>query len=244
MTLLRTRNGDYAAACSLDFSKPPQYYDTFALRDSEGHEPVTVIYPYFRSRASRKAIMANEAVPVQSCWNGMGETALAQLSPTSRVLPRTDSSQVVFDARPFYGSSDDPALQFRGIADSLAAHHLEASECCLIHADNPLTPSRGVWLNPDVRVGYNSAAYEAVHPAHPPSSSSSSPSPWPPLGERVRGAWTNRFWRWATWTWPQAWRIARRMRRWERENPGEFEPGSHCLINEMQVLVENGWAHV
>ncbi|KAI9877771.1 MAG: hypothetical protein M1830_000498 [Pleopsidium flavum] len=129
VNLLLTRDGDYAAACSLDFSKPPAYYDTFALRDSEGHEAVNPIFPYFRSRASRKAIMAHEPVPVQSCWNGM----------------------VVFDATPFYGNSD--ALLFRGIPDSLAEYHLEASECCLIHADNPLTARRGVWLNSNVRVG-------------------------------------------------------------------------------------------
>lgn len=91
-----------------------------------------------------------------------------------------------------------------------------------------------------MRVGYNTAAYEAVHPAHPSSSSSL----WPPLGERIRGVWTNRFRRWVTWTWPQAWRIARRVRRWEAAYPGEFEPGVGCLINEMQVLTWKGWAHV
>lgn len=142
----------------------------------------------------------------------------------------------VFDATLFYGNGDT-ALRFRGIADTLAAHHLEGSECCLIHADNALTPTRGVWLNPHVRVGYSSAAYEAVHSAHPSAL-------WPPLGERIRGVWTNRLWRWVTWTGPQAWRIARRVRRWERGHPGEFEPGVGCLINEMQVLVRNGWAHV
>lgn len=40
------------------------------------------------------------------------------------------SQLVAFDAAPFY--SNEP-LRFRGIADSLAAYHIEASECCLIH---------------------------------------------------------------------------------------------------------------
>ena len=70
--LLDTRGGDYAAACSLDFSKPPAFYDTFALRDSDGHAAVMQSWPYFRSKASRDALKASEPVPVTSCWNGMG----------------------------------------------------------------------------------------------------------------------------------------------------------------------------
>jgi hypothetical protein len=72
LNLLNTNGGDYAAACSLDFSNPPFYYDTFALRDSEGHEPVMQSWPYFRSRKSRHALKSNMPVPVSSCWNGMG----------------------------------------------------------------------------------------------------------------------------------------------------------------------------
>lgn len=70
--LLSTRNGEYAAACSLDFSKPPRFYDTFALRDSEGHEALTQTWPFFRSHQSRQAMKSNSPVPVKSCWNGMG----------------------------------------------------------------------------------------------------------------------------------------------------------------------------
>ncbi|KAK4216799.1 hypothetical protein QBC37DRAFT_370686 [Rhypophila decipiens] len=41
--IINTNSGRYAAACSLelDFSKPPRYYDTFALSDAEGHETAT-----------------------------------------------------------------------------------------------------------------------------------------------------------------------------------------------------------
>lgn len=72
LNLIDTRDGDYAAACSMDYAKPPAYYDTFALRDIEGYEAVTSTFPYFRSKISRDAMIAGQAVPVQSCWNGMG----------------------------------------------------------------------------------------------------------------------------------------------------------------------------
>jgi hypothetical protein len=76
LRLLDTNGGDYAAACSLDFSKPPAFYDTFALRDSSGHEAVMQTWPYFRSRVSRYAMQRGEPVPVASCWNGMGNYPL------------------------------------------------------------------------------------------------------------------------------------------------------------------------
>ncbi|KAL8791146.1 MAG: hypothetical protein Q9195_006043 [Heterodermia aff. obscurata] len=204
LNLINTRDGDYAAACSMDYSKPPAYYDTFALRDIEGYEAVTSTFPYFRSRISRHAMLAGQPVPVQSCWNGM----------------------VSFDPSPF--TSHDP-LPFRGIPDTLAALHLEASECCLIHADNPLTPSKGVWLNPAVRVGYTAPAYSAVHASHP----------WPALGEAWRGVWRNRVARWGSTELFKRRRVRGRVRKW-----GGWEVGEGCLVNEMQVLVENGWAHV
>lgn len=72
LRLLDTNGGEYAAACSLDFSKPPYFYDTFALRDSEGHEAIMQTWPYFRSYASRYAAERFLPVPVASCWNGMG----------------------------------------------------------------------------------------------------------------------------------------------------------------------------
>ena len=137
--LLATNDDQYAAACSLDFSKQaPAFYDTFALRDSEGHEAIMPTWPYFRSSSSRNALRALRPVPVRSCWNGM----------------------VAMDSKPFYESWRP--LRFRGISDSLAELHLEGSECCLIHQDNPLTAKHGVWLNPNVRVGYNKEAYDKM----------------------------------------------------------------------------------
>ena len=207
--LLNTRDGNYAAACSLDFAKPPAYYDTFALRDSEGDEAATSTFPYFRSKDSRSAIQRGMPVPVQSCWNGI----------------------VAFDAEPWTGIDK---LEFRGVPDSLASYHLEGSECCLIHADNPLTTSHGVWINPNVRVGYNSEAYKAVHENEP----------WPTAGSAFWGNWRNRVARWVTTTRLKKRLVEKRLNDWGRQDKSRFETGKKCLINEMQVLVENGWAHV
>ncbi|CAG8953785.1 hypothetical protein HYFRA_00006677, partial [Hymenoscyphus fraxineus] len=71
-TLLSTRDGNYAAACSLDFQNNAQtYYDTFALRDSAGNPTLSTHYPFFASKTSLKALYALLPIPVQSCWNGI-----------------------------------------------------------------------------------------------------------------------------------------------------------------------------
>lgn len=206
--LLSTRNGEYAAACSLDFKTPPEFYDTFALRDSEGQDYLMQTWPFFRSRASRRAMKANTAVPVASCWNGI----------------------VAMDAAPFY----DNHLAFRGIPDSLSLRHLEGSECCLIHADNPLSSTKGVWVNPTVRVGYSGEAYDNIQPE----------APWSSTFEIWTACWKNRFLRWSTTTWFKNQIVYWRLWRWRRGDLSHREPGDFCVINEMHVLVHNGWAHV
>lgn len=215
--MIATRDGDYAAACSMDFSKPPQFYDTFALRDVSGEEAATQTWPFFLARASRNAMITNTPVPVKSCWNGI----------------------VVFQAEPFYGSK---ALSFRGIPDSLALRHLEGSECCLIHADNRLTRLHGVWLNPNVRVSYNPESDKIVR---------AETGLWPTKKEKFVGIWKNRFARLVGIIprYIQEYRVGKRMKLWGYETRDEAHgeiPGawSHCLINEMQVLVQNGWKHL
>jgi hypothetical protein len=215
-TLIATRGGNYAAACSLDFSKPPLYYDTFALRDISGAKAATQTWPFFLATESRTAIMSNSPVAVRSCWNGI----------------------VVFQAGPFY---QNPPLRFRGVADDLATHHLEGSECCLIHVDNELSATHGVWLNPNVRVSYNPTAEEVVHPKT---------GVWPTRSEKVKGIWSNRLARWTGFhsRYMEWYVVDRRMRSWWNEAQhgvgANREDGMHCLINEMQVVVDNGWAHV
>lgn len=214
ITLLNTNYGHYAAACSLDFSKPPGFYDTFALRDDDGHEYASLTWPYFRSASSRNAMVNGIPVPVSSCWNGIVSM------PTSA----------------FTGTK---GLKFRGIDDELAQSHLEGSECCLIHADNPASRTRGVYMNPHVRVAYKRAAYDRVHPRG---------SSWLSLFQVWSGLWRNRLARWLTTPRLKEYRIRRRLRLWEQEGAEQLEvreePGDFCLINEMQVVATNGWAHL
>lgn len=220
LTLLSTNHGHYSAACSIDFAAPPLYYDTFALRDSSGAQTTSMTWPYFLSPLSRSSMQALSPVPVQSCWNGI----------------------VAFDASPFYPISNAPALKFRGLPDSLAKHHLEASECCLIHADNPLSHQNGVYLNPNVRVAYNPAAHEVVHPMN---------GKWPSNWQKVSGMWANRWGRWTGWMsrYVARRRVEGRIAKWrdeEVEDGEEYhrEVGAACVINEMQVLIWNGWLHL
>ena len=141
---------------------------------------------------------------------------------------------VVMPVDPFVSSH----LHFRGIPDSLAEMHLEGSECCLIHADNPLAETLGVYLNPRVRVAYNADAYKKVNPED---------GDWISTREVFIGLWWTRIksWMMSMFYW-KPWTIKRRFERWNRESPAlsGSEPGIYCLIDEMQVLVPNGWAHV
>lgn len=126
------------------------------------------------------------------------------------------------------------AIAFRGLDDKLAAQHLEGSECCLVHTDNPSSAIRGVYLNPNVRVGYNRLAYDQVNPT----------GSWLTYTQIFTGQWNNRLARWFTTPLFKEWRVRSLQSAWEKQNPGHKEEGSICVINEMQVLIENGWAHV
>jgi hypothetical protein len=227
-TLLTTNQNSYAAACALDFSRPvsPQiYYDTFALRDALGLKTATLTYPYFASSASLSALWANNPIPVKSCWNGI----------------------VVFDAAPFYDKS--LALQFRGTDDELAKMHVEGSECCLIHADNDvLRRAKGVWLNPNVRVSYNVTTYLEVNAGVARDNTGGIRQRWPGKWEAIGGVWANRQARWfgGLRAWSEARVVRGRVKKWAKMGGPEKreEPGLECLVNEMQVLFENGWQHV
>ncbi|KAJ9137951.1 Polysaccharide export protein [Pleurostoma richardsiae] len=219
LTLLHTRNGSYAAACSMDFKVYPIYYDTFALRDDLGGKAVSLYWPWFLSPTARRSALDLEPIAVKSCWNGM----------------------VLFDSAPFYAN---PPLRFRGIDDSLADLHLEGSECCLIHADNFLSTrtDKGVWLNPNVRVGYDERAYRAVQ--------GKEGRRFPGIVASVTGAWANRCLRWRSSVQQSLEQIAiaSRLKQWTAATPeGEpprAEAGEMCLINEMQIMWQNGWKHL
>ena len=216
LSLLNTRGGRYAAACSMDFKTYPYYYDTFALRDDRGQKAASQYWPWFLSSAAKTSVRRGEPVKVSSCWNGM----------------------VSFDSAPFYAN---PPLEFRGIDDSLADFHLEASECCLIHADNALSsrPDKGVWLNQNVRVGYSPQVYSRVKGGR-----------FPGAWATVAGAWYNRFAliKVAVQYKLEGWTVRSRLDTWRSETPARepsrVEVGEFCIISESQVMWENGWAHL
>jgi Cryptococcal mannosyltransferase 1 len=141
---------EYRAACSLDFSNPFKFYDTFASRDLEGYSMGLPIYPWFSSAGkaqSRQDVFdQKDAVRVRSCWGGM----------------------VAFDARFFQSTPDEfDELDAAGRIDgaNLTGVHFraeqdlfwEAAECCLIQADiqKPDETDTGIYMNPYVRVAYD-----------------------------------------------------------------------------------------
>lgn len=152
-------------------------------------------------------IRSDWAVPVKGCRNAM----------------------VVFDTASFYESG----LLFRGVPDSLAGRHVEGSECCIIHAHNQLA-EKGVWMNPQVRVGYSAAAYYSMN----------GPSPWVSFSHLIRGSWGNWIRRWSTTIWFKKHIVRWRLAGWHKENPDKTGPASDSLVNEVRVLTANGWAHV
>lgn len=235
LTLLTTNDGHFDVACGIDFHYPPAFYDTFALRDSEGRGPVMSTFPYFRSAETRNAILSGVPARVTSCWNGV----------------------LAVDAAPYYdriehgterlGKSVTTGLRFRGVPDTLALKHLEASECCLIHADLIASGQahRGIFLNPAVRTGYTSEAYQLTHD----HSTGGFVSAW----QYVRGVYKNRFARWkvdgiSSSAGQSMTEVYNRIEKWQDEGVllGEkrAEVGGYCTIMEMHILIWRGWKHV
>lgn len=56
--------------------------------------------------------------------------------------------------------------------------------------------------------------------------------------------WTNRVVRWTTTPKHKERMMRKRIRQWQDGSRDRVEMGDFCLINEMQVIVDNGWAHV
>jgi len=213
LELLHTRDGDYAAACGFDYNRPwpsISFYDQFATRDSNGQELMSLYHPYFAVGESRDALLKDSAVPVKSCWSGIA----------------------AFDAAPFQDLGYP--LRFRAVNDSLAEYYLEASECCLIHYDNPIAASKGVWMNPNVRVGYDSLRYDAIHP----------PSGWPSRIETTLGRFADLLSRLLRVN-PKPKVVDQRYEEWAQKSIFNTEIGSDCLVNKMMVVSEKGkWSEV
>jgi hypothetical protein len=147
----------YRAACAVDFINPFKFYDTYATRDLEGYSMGLPFFPWFSdsgSGHSRKSVLAgNDAVPVRSCWGGM-----VAFDAQFFQLDQTAASRVeIADPRGL------PA-RFRALQD--VDLFWDASECCLIHADIQAPrrdhhddatkfPETGIYINPFVRVAYD-----------------------------------------------------------------------------------------
>jgi hypothetical protein len=193
----------------------------------------------------------------------------AALTPLNSANASQWNGLIALDASPFYASplpspiasSPHQPLKFRGLPDSLAKSHLEASECCLIHSDNPLRSTKGIFLNPNVRVSYNATTYSKVNGGVEVKADimdivdgvpGGDGRLWPGSREMVRGMWGNRLVRWTGWmkSWSEEQVVRNRVRKWVRqgevlgEKRDESEAGMECMVNEMQVLFENGWKHV
>ena len=134
------------------------------------------------------------------------------------------------DAAPFYHDT----LAFRAIPDSLAGAHLEGSECCLIHIDNPLSATAGVWLNPNVRVAYSVDVYDTVN-HH---------GPFPSRSEALRNNVKNWVLRHCSTPWFERLLVSWKVSKWRSKSVANKDDGEICIIDEMQVVVANGWAHV
>lgn len=234
LSLLATNAGHYDVACGLDFHHPPVFYDTFAVRDMDKRGPVMSVFPYFRAQVTRQALLQGLPARVTSCWNGM----------------------LAMDAAPFYdvpGKRADglttltSGLRFRGLPDSLAVTGLEASECCLIHADLIARDQakKGIFINPAARSGYERAAWNLTH--RPPDDNFVSSDQY------VAGIYRMRLARWKTdgissSAGQRMGRIYDKIARWREEGHvlGEKreEVGDYCAIEEMHILIWNGWKHV
>ena len=217
LTLLATNQGSFSAACAMDFHLTPAIYDTFVLRDTEGLGLIQTTFPYFRSVESRDSMLKGIPTKVSSCWNGM----------------------IAMDSAPFYDG-----LQFRGLSDSLASKHLEASECCLIHTDlNTTMPGAGdrIYVNPSVRVGYTVDAYNTTH--------TGSEETFVSATQYLTGIWVNRLRRTV---FPRETKavekVKRKMARWAKEGENSLEKrvenGEICTTNEQHILIWNGWKKV
>lgn len=235
LTLLATNDGHFDVACGIDFHYPPAFYDTFALRDSEGRGPIMSTFPYFRSAETRNAILNGLPAKVASCWNGV--LAVDAAPYYSQIEQDTEES----------GDSVTTGLRFRGVPDTLALKHLEASECCLIHADLIASGQahRGIFMNPAVRTGYTSRAYRLTHD----NSTGGFVSAW----QYVAGVYKNRLARWkkdgiSSSAGQDMAEVYTRIKQWQDEGAtlGEkrVEVGGYCTIMEMHILIWKGWKHV
>jgi hypothetical protein len=154
---------DYVVACAVDYINPFKFYDTFATRDFEGYGVGVPFYPIFSSagRAQSRSDILNQkdAVRVRSCWSGMAAINAKYLQSTDPAMPAGFQDIGAHNIDPANPKPVSAPVRFRAEPEMF----FDASECCLLVADilrlaNPanLAEDSGVYLNPFVRVAYDS----------------------------------------------------------------------------------------
>jgi Cryptococcal mannosyltransferase 1 len=141
---------EYRAACSMDFSNPFKFYDTFASRDFEGYSMGLPIYPWFssagKSQSRQDVFDQKDAVRVKSCWGGMVAFDAKFFQLTADAFDDLDTAGSI-DGANFTG------FRFRSETDLFR----ESAECCLFQADiqSPESDDTGIYMNPYIRVAYD-----------------------------------------------------------------------------------------
>ncbi|SPO26587.1 related to CAP59 (required for capsule formation) [Ustilago trichophora] len=143
LELLSTNQGRFDQVCALDYL-PLGFYDTWVMRDVEGNRP-TPLWPYFKREQDISSLRKGDAIPVNSCWNGM----------------------TAFDAKWFLPASedDDNAITTPGVDDGPIRFrtHPEClvSECLLpsydIHVRSKQRPL--IFVNPKAVATYQFSDY-------------------------------------------------------------------------------------
>lgn len=149
---------NYRAACAMDYYGPFKYYDTLATRDFEGRELGLPFYPWFaKGSTSLDDVYAQrDAVRVRSCWGGI--TAF-----DAKYFQVNSTAELGSKARP--PAAKTLPIRFRYDEEM----YLDASECCLIHADvQPVRSSSedrsdtGVYMNPYIRTAYHHFTFNSL----------------------------------------------------------------------------------
>ncbi|KAF8629855.1 hypothetical protein AX15_003217 [Amanita polypyramis BW_CC] len=159
LELLRTRDGNWDMICGLDLSFWG-LYDAWVIRDQFG-KLVSSAWPYFLEESGRKSLMADEPVPVFTCWNGITAFRAEPLLPielrTSGRLATTTFSKQLPSTHPAYPRPETmtpattPPLEFR-VSDMKECY---SSESFLLPYDlrRQFNMSE-IYINPRVIVSY------------------------------------------------------------------------------------------
>jgi Cryptococcal mannosyltransferase 1 len=157
-----TNTAEYSVVCALDFSKYIFLYDTFVIRDTDGYEIASLVYPWFHtagSARSRADVLAQrDAVRVRSCWSGLAAYDATPFLKAEAGAAAPPASQGGAAAAVAAAAAAAPPLRFRHEPELF----WEASECCLLNADAAMHPRGGagraarggLFVNPYVRVAY------------------------------------------------------------------------------------------